>query len=140
MYMKGSVEEENSAKGVEADVPTLTAERPKYKVRLEEGIEIDPNETFEDGLLIYTPINALKFNWDLYEKTLPQQIEKIKADYNEEKDKYNIIGLVVYKADGGWCWSGTPLVEGEEPISFTPDLSKYDITYNGNPMSVEATE
>lgn len=135
MYMKGSVEEENSAKV--DDVPTLTAERPKYKVRLEEGIEIDPNETFEDGLLIYTPINALKFNWDLYEKTLPQQIEKIKADYNEEKDKYNIIGLVVYKADGGWCWSGTPLVEGEEPIQFTPDLSKYDITYNGIPMETE---
>ena len=60
-------------------------EKPKYKVKLQEGQIIDPNEVYEDDTIIYTPINALKFNWDLYSHKQPETIKKIKEDYEEEK-------------------------------------------------------
>ena len=93
---------------------TDTEGTPKFMMKLQEGTIVNANETYEDDVIIYTPINALKFNWSLYEKTMPDAVRKIKEDYDEEKDRYNIIGLVVYKKDGGWCWSGTELLSEED--------------------------
>jgi len=59
------------------------------------------NEVYEDETVIYTPINVVMFNWSMYATA---DSRKIRDDYGKEKNKNNIIGLVVYKKDGGWCW------------------------------------
>jgi len=59
------------------------------------------NEVYEDETIIYTPINIVRFNWMM---DATKKMKLIRNDYEKEKNNYNILGLVVYKKDGGWCW------------------------------------
>lgn len=59
------------------------------------------NEVYEDETIIYTPINVVRFNWSMY---ATKDAKKIRDDYGKQKNNNNIIGLVVYKKDGKWCW------------------------------------
>jgi len=67
-------------------------------------ILFNAKEMYEDEEIAYAPINALKFQWWLNKKNMPEYLKLLKEDYDKDQDKNDISGLIVYKKGGGWCW------------------------------------